>query len=130
MLSFLLACLPNNLSGGGGGGPFVLTAATLSTKQSGTSCVDPFQFWGSVSYTGSVSGITLEVEESWDGAAFSTVATGLTPLGDFPYVLAIQGYANKFGQLVGYQIRVTDESDPTNTVTSTIASRVYTRCDA
>ena len=128
MLSFLLACLPNNLAGGGGGGPFVAVSANLSTNQDGTSCSDLFKYNVSLVYTGSASGITVKLERSWNGGAYTTIATGLDPATAFPYVMSVDGYYNKFGIPVNTIVRITDEADATNTVTSSTSGLTYTLC--
>lgn len=128
MLPFILACFQSNLSGGGGGGPFAMSGVTISRNQSGTSCANPYKVNVSLSYTGSVSGITLTLEKSWDGGAWETVDTGLLPT-DFPYVANVSGYYNKFGTWVGITFRVTDEALPSSVVTSDEFLTTYNRCD-
>lgn len=127
MLGFLLAVLRSNLTGGGGGGPFTITAASLSNHQSGTSCSNPRKYNVSLTYTGSPSGKTCQVERSWDGGDWEVVATGIAPT-SFPYVMSVPGYYNKFGTSVATQARVTDEADSANTATSAADTNNYTLC--
>lgn len=129
MLPILLACFKNNLEGGGGGGPFVITGVNLSINQNGTgACSDPLKFNVSLAYTGSVSGITLKLEKSWNGGAWETVDTGMLPT-DFPHVENAEGMYNKFGVSASAQFRVTDEADGTNTATSAEYTTTYTLCE-
>jgi hypothetical protein len=128
MIPLLLACLRNNLVGGGGGGPFAISATALTQYQAGTSCANPLKFNVSLTYTGSPVGKTCKVEHSWDGGAYAVVATGVAPTA-FPYLLSVEGYYNKFGIAVDSIVRVTDEADATNTATSVAYQRTYTRCD-
>lgn len=128
MVPFLLACLRSNISGGGGGGPFDLVSVNLSRNQNGTSCGNPYKVNVSVSYTGSVSGITLNLEKSWDGGAFEVVEYNLPPT-SFPYVLSVQGYYNKFGTYVGLRCRVSVVGDAANVAVSSPHINTYNRCD-
>ena len=89
MLPFLTACLANNLSGGGGGGPFTISAVNLTQNQTGTSCANPLKLNVSLVYTGSPSGATVLIEQSWDGGAYTTVASGVDPAATFPYLLSM-----------------------------------------
>lgn len=128
MLAFLMACLPNNLSGGGGGGPFAISGVNLTQNQAGTSCANLFRLNVSLVYTGSASGATVLLERSWNGGAYTTVASGLDPATDFPYVVEQDGYYNKFGVLIPTLVRITDEADATNTATSAAYNTTYTEC--
>lgn len=128
MLPILLACLKSNLEGGGGGGPFVITGVNLSINQNGTSaCADPLKFNVSLAYTGSISGITLKLEKSWNGGAWETVGTGMLPT-DFPHVENAEGMYNKYGVAATMECRVTDEADALNTATSDPYPTTYTLC--
>lgn len=127
MVPFLLACLRSNLSGGGGGGAFTVTGVNVTQNQAGTSCANPLKFNVSLAYTGSVSGITVTLEKSWDGGDWETVDTGMLPT-DFPHVESMAGYYNKFGIAVPVQFRITDEADSTNTATSAAYTTNYTLC--
>jgi len=128
MLPFLTACLANNLSGGGGGGAFTISAVNLSQNQAGTSCANPHKLNTSLVYTGSPSGKTVTIELSWDRGAYTTVASGVAPTA-FPYVVPLEAYYNKFGVSVPAQVRVTDDADSGNTATSATYSTTYDRCD-
>jgi len=129
MLPFLTACLANNLVGGGGGGPFTISAVNLTQNQAGTSCANPYKVNASLVYSGSPSGKTVTIELSWDRGAYTTVATGVSPT-SLPYVVPLEGYYNKFGEVVQAQVRMTDDADSGNTATSAIYYGSYTRCDA
>lgn len=129
MLPFILAaCLRNDLTGGGGGGPFSITGVNLSQAQSGTSCANPLKVNVSLVYAGSPSGVTVTIEQSWDGGAYTTVATGVSPTA-MPYLLSMQGYYDKFGVSVASSVRVTNDSDPLDTATSSAFVQSYHRCD-
>lgn len=128
MLPFILACFQSNLAGGGGGGAFAMSGVTISQNQPGTSCANPYKYNVSLSYTGSVSGITLKLEKSWDHGGFEVIETGLLPT-DFPVVESVSGYYNKFGTSVSVRFRVTDEATPANVVVSNGFVTTYNRCD-
>jgi len=121
MLSFLLACLPSNILGGGGGGPFTMTRAQLTQRLPSSGSV---KCNASLSYRGSISGITLLLEQNFDHGGWVTVGSGLLPT-DFPQVVDTGEFYNKFGIWRDFVVRITDEADPTATVTSNTFSSTY-----
>ena len=127
MLSFLLACLRSDLSGGGGGGPFDITGVNLTQERAGTSCAVPMRLNVSLAYTGSTSGVTLKVERSFNGGDYESIATGLTPE-SFPYVMEIPAYYNKFGTMVDTIALVTQDDDPTVSRASHAYARTVNLC--
>ena len=131
MIAVLLALLRNDLSGGGGAGPFVITGVNLTQQQPGSSCESPLRVNASLSYTGSPSGKTVTVEQHFGGVSdnYQVVLTGVSPT-TFPRVLDAAGYYDKFGVSQQMRVRVTDESDATNTRTSATFTKTYVLCGA
>jgi hypothetical protein len=125
VFTFLLALLRSDTTGGGG--PFVVAGVNLSLNQRGTSCGDKYKVNASLAYTGGPSGKTCLVESNTDGAGWVTEYTGVAPT-DFPVVIALDGYYNKFGANVSLSVRATDESNSSNTATSDQYGATITPC--
>ena len=126
--AFLLACLKNDLSGGGGGGAFSVDGVNLTQKQKGTSCSNPLKLNVSLVYTGSASGKTVTIQRSWDGGDYTVIDSGLDPTADFPYPMDALGYWDKFGRYISQVVTVTDDSDATNTATSAAYTTTFIEC--